>query len=102
MDYDVNNKRISDLSKCIDSSLDVAVKENFACNFSVFDPYLATDMISNFIVDPFMEMINMMQLLSLSLIKFIKYRTDDFLDISKEKLVLLNLKNVCNNAVCKF
>jgi len=77
--------------------------ENFSCNVSVFDPYLAADMISNFIVNPFdvndkYDAI----IVAVSHQEFIKYSTVDFLDISNGKLVLLDLKSIYNNATWKF
>ena len=91
---DIRNTKVKDI---IDGL------ENFYCNVSVFDPYLTTDMCSNFIVNPFdrdgkYDAI----IVAVSHQEFIKYSTEDFLKISKGKLVLLDLKSIYNNATWKF
>ena len=77
--------------------------ENFSCKVSVFDPYLAADITSNFIIDPFTGTDKYDAIIvAVSHQEFISYSTSDFLEISNGKLVLLDLKGIYNNATWKF
>ena len=77
--------------------------ENFSCKVSVFDPYLTVDMGSNFIDNPFTETDKYDAIIvTVSHQEFINYSADNFFDISKGKLVLLDIKGIYNNSTWKL
>jgi len=77
--------------------------ENCSCKVSVFDPYLTVDMGSNFIDNPFTETDKYDAIIvTVSHQEFINYSADNFFDISKGKLVLLDIKGIYNNSTWKL
>lgn len=77
--------------------------ESFSCMVSVFDPYISVDSSSGFIANPFdYDRKYDSIIVAVSHDEFIKYTTTDFKQLSKGKLVLLDLKGIYNNSTWKF
>ena len=93
--YDVNEKRVYSLQKGIDSNLDVVV--------SISDPYLAVNSYTNLISNPFDDKKKYDSIIvAVSHNEFINYTTTDFKQLSKGKLVLLDIKGIYNESSWKF
>ena len=77
--------------------------ENFSCRVSIFDPYISTDSSSNFITNPFNDDRKYDAIIvAVAHNEFIKYTATDFKQLSKGKLVLLDLKGICDKYSWKF
>ena len=77
--------------------------ESFSCKVSVFDPYIFDDSRNNFIIDPFSDDEKYDAIIvAVAHNEFIKYTATDFKQLSKGKLVLLDLKGICKKSSWKF
>jgi len=77
--------------------------ESFSCEVSVYDPYLSENPYTNFIKNPLNAQKKYDSIIvAVSHHEFENYTTADFKQLSKGKLVLLDLKGICNNATWKF
>ena len=77
--------------------------ENFSCEVSVFDPYLSANSCTNFISNPFDAKKKYDSIIvAVSHNEFINYTTADFKQLSKGKLVLLDIKGIYNESSWKF
>jgi len=75
----------------------------FSCEVSVFDPYLSANSCTNFISNPFDAKKKYDSIIvAVSHHEFIKYTAEDFKQLSKGKLVLLDIKGIYNESSCKF
>ena len=77
--------------------------ESFLCNVSVFDPYISLGLDTNCISNPFDEWNKYDAIIvAVSHDEFMKYTTSDFEQLSKGKLVLLDIKGIYNESSWKF
>ena len=77
--------------------------ERFLCEVSVFDPYLSADSCTNFISNPFDAKKKYDSIIvAVSHHEFVNYTTTDFKQLSKGKLVLLDIKGIYNESSWKF
>ena len=77
--------------------------ENFSCEVSVFDPYLSANSCTNFISNPFDAKKKYDSIIvAVSHNAFVNYTAEDFKQLSKGKLVLLDIKGVYNESYWKF
>ena len=77
--------------------------ENFSCEVSVFDPYISANSGTNFINNPFDAKKKYDSIIvAVSHNEFINYTTTDFKQLSKGKLVLLDIKGIYNESSWEF
>ena len=77
--------------------------ESFLCEVSVFDPYLSANSGTNFISNPFVAKKKYDSIIvAVSHNEFVNYTTSDFKQLSKGKLVLLDIKGIYNEPSWKF
>jgi len=77
--------------------------ESFSCIVSVFDPYLSVNSGTNFITNPLDGKKKYDSIiLAVAHLEFISYTANDFEQLSKGKLVLLDIKGICNESSWKF
>jgi len=89
--YDVNETRVSSTQRGLDCYLDAVA--------SIFDPYLAVNSCTNFISNPFDDKKKYDSIIvAVSHNEFVNYTTTDFKQLSKGKLVLLDIKGVYNES----
>jgi UDP-N-acetyl-D-mannosaminuronate dehydrogenase len=86
---------VPSLQRGIDCHLDVIV--------SIFDPYLSVNSCTNFISNPFDAKKKYDSIIvAVSHHEFVNYTTTDFKQLSKGKLVLLDIKGIYNESSWKF
>jgi len=77
--------------------------ESFLCEVSVFDPYLSANSCTNFISNPFDAKKKYDSVIvAVSHNEFVNYTVADFKQLSKGKLVLLDIKGIYNESSWKF
>ena len=77
--------------------------ENFSCKVSIFDPYIPVNLEDNFCDNPFADYKKYDAIIvAVSHDQFVKHTTDDFKQLSKGKLVLLDIKGIYNKSLWKF
>jgi len=77
--------------------------ENFSYEVSVFDPYISANSGTNFINNPFDAKKKYDSIIvAVSHHEFVNYTTTDFKQLSKGKLVLLDIKGIYNESSWKF
>lgn len=91
---DIRNTKVKDIIEGL---------EGFLCKVSVFDPYLSVNSGTNFISNPLDAMKKYDSIiLAVSHLEFISYTANDFKQLSKGKLVLLDIKGICSESSWKF
>ena len=91
---DIRNTKVKDIVEGLKS---------FYCTVSIFDPYLSARSGTNFIINPFNDNSKYDSIIiAVSHNEFVNYTAADFKQLSNGKLVLLDLKGVCNHATWKF
>ena len=77
--------------------------ESFLCEVSVFDPYLSENSCTNFINNPFDDKKKYDSIIvAVSHNEFVNYTANNFKQLSKGKLVLLDIKGIYNESSWKF
>ena len=77
--------------------------ESFLCTVSVFDPYLSANSYTNVISNPFDAKKKYDSIIvAVAHNEFVNYTTTDFKQLSKGKLVLLDIKGIYNESSWKF
>ncbi len=77
--------------------------ERFSCEVSIFDPYISANSGTNFRSNPFADKKKYDAIIvAVSHSEFINYTTTDFNQLSKGKLVLLDIKGIYNKSSWKF
>ena len=73
----------------------VNILELNSCRVSIYDPYILPEEGNNFITNPF-KMSTKYDAIVVAVAhdEFLKYSSDDFSVLSKEKLVLLDIKGI--------
>ena len=91
---DIRNTKVKDIIECL---------ESFSCKVSVFDPYLSENSGTNFINNPLTDKKKYDSIIvAVSHYEFVNYTTADFKQLSKGKLVLLDIKGIYNNSTWKL
>ena len=91
---DTRNTKVKDIAEGL---------ERFSCEVSVFDPYLSENTGTNFINNPFDAKKKYDSIIvAVSHHEFTNYTTADFKQLSKGKLVLLDIKGIYNESSWKF
>tara|TARA_B100001758_G_C18364162_1_gene587500 strand:+ start:347 stop:1597 length:1251 start_codon:yes stop_codon:yes gene_type:complete len=91
---DVRNTKVKDI---------IDILESKKCNVSVFDPFINKDQCNNFVTDPFKlnEKYDVI-IVAVAHNEFLKYSAEDFNVLSKEKLVLLDIKGIYSGSHWKL
>ena len=91
---DTRNTKVKDIIKGL---------EDLSCEVSIFDPYISANSDTNFINNPF-ECKKKYDSIIVAVAhnEFINYTTNDFKQLSKGKLVLLDIKGIYNESSWKF
>ena len=91
---DTRNTKVKDIVEGLESLL---------CEVSVFDPYLSANSYTNFISNPFDAKKKYDSIIvAVSHNEFVNYTTTNFKQLSKGKLVLLDIKGIYNESSWKF
>ena len=91
---DLRNTKVKDI---------IVGLQNKSFNVSIFDPYVLCNTHNNFISNPFQDSKKYDAIIvAVSHNEFINYSTDDFKQLSKGKLVLLDVKGIYNESSWKF
>jgi len=91
---DTRNTKVKDIIECL---------ESFSCEVSVFDPYLSENSCPNFINNPMVDKKKYDSIIvAVSHHEFVNYTTADFKQLSKGKLVLLDIKGIYNDSTWKL
>ena len=91
---DTRNSKVKDI---------VEYLERFLCEVSVFDPFLSVNSGINFINNPLEDKRKYDAIIvAVSHAEFVNYTHTDFKQLSKGKLVLLDVKGIYNNSTWKF
>ena len=91
---DTRNTKVKDI---------VSGLEEFSCNISVFDPYIIDDLSDIFCDNPFNDDKKYDAIIvAVSHDQFVKCTNDDFKQLSKGKLALLDIKGIYNKSSWKF
>ena len=77
--------------------------ESKTCNVSVFDPYINKLQCNNLVTDPF-KLNDKYDVIIVAVAhnEFLKYSAEDFNVLSKEKLVLLDIKGIYSGSHWKL
>ena len=91
---DIRNTKVKDIVKRLSF---------FSCNVVVYDPYILPVKDNNFISDPFESNLRYDAIIvAVAHDEFLKYSIDDFELLSKEKLVLLDVKGIYRKSTWKL
>jgi UDP-N-acetyl-D-galactosamine dehydrogenase len=91
---DTRNTKVKDIIACL---------ESFSCEVSVFDPYISENSCTNFVDNPLDDIKKYDSIIvAVSHHEFVNYTTADFKQLSKGKLVLLDIKGIYNNSTWKL
>ena len=91
---DTRNTKVVDIIECL---------ESFSCEVSVFDPYVSMNSGVNFIHNPLGDKKKYDSIIvAVSHHEFVNYTAADFKQLSKGKLVLLDIKGIYNNSSWQF
>jgi len=91
---DTRNTKVKDIVESL---------ESFSCQVSVFDPYLSENLDTNFINNPLNDNKKYDSIIvAVSHHEFVSYTTADFKQLSKGKLVLLDIKGIYDNSTWKL
>ena len=91
---DIRNTKVKDIY--------VGLLESF-CRVSIYDPYLPLSTDNNFVSNPFEDKRKYDAIIvAVAHNEFLKYSIDDFCNLSKGKLVFLDLKGIYNKSTWKL
>ena len=91
---DTRNTKVKDIIKGL---------EDLSCEVSIFDPYISANSDTNFINNPFEYKKKYDSIIvAVAHNEFINYTTNDFKQLSKGKLVLLDIKGIYHESSWKF
>ena len=91
---DIRNTKVKEI---------IDILESRTCNVSVFDPYINKVQCNNFVTDPF-KLNDKYDVIIVAVAhnEFLKYSAEDFNVLSKEKLVLLDIKGIYSGSHWKL